>query len=151
MRSVPDLKSILQSCKSAGPASSAEVRSAEGQLGVTFPRSYRAFLEEYGAVVCAGSEIAGLFAQENPDEPPFWTHVVSSTEQLRRGALGALPITHIPIADDGMDQKFYLDLANVSPSGECPVVVLGPGRDNIVVADDFVEFAALWIQGRLEY
>ena len=56
---------------------------------------------------------------------------------------------YIPISDDGGDYTFYLDTGKTDASGESPVIVLGPGRDGVMVSPTFVEFvertwAAFW-------
>jgi hypothetical protein len=40
------------------PAPEESIARAESELGVTFPRSYRAFLEECGAALAFGRDIA---------------------------------------------------------------------------------------------
>jgi hypothetical protein len=57
----------------------------------------------------------------------------------------------IRFSDDGSDCAFFLDTSTVDANGECPVVALGPGRDNVVVALSFIEFVEGALSGRLEY
>jgi hypothetical protein len=126
------------------------VADAELKLDVTFPVSYRRFLKVYGAVLCTGFELAGVFEGGNDDEPPLWSRVVTSTYQLRRGSRGSLPFGYVAVSDDGGDYVFFLDTSRLGPDGECPVVVLGPGCDGDIVAGSFIDFVIRMVAGRLE-
>lgn len=137
---VDDLSVLFADCDVAGPASDMAIAAAENALGVRFPVSYRGFLSTYGAVLCGGLEIAGLFEGEYQDEPPLWSDVVTTTNGLRRASRGGIPASYIAISDDGGEYKFYIDVSQESSTGECPVVVLGPGAEGVVVADDFLDF-----------
>ena len=140
MRDFGELERALDGCDAAGPATDDLIAAAENELGVTFPPSYRRFLAIYGAVACRGFLIAGLFQDEPNDQPPLWLNVLRYTGQLRRSSRGLIPRAYVALSDDGGDYKFYLDTSRVNDAGECPVVVLGPGADDLRVADDFVDF-----------
>lgn len=127
------------------------IAEAEERLNVSFPVSYRQFLARYGAALCAGFEIAGVFKVGNEDEPPLWSDVVTSTNQLRRGSRGSLPLGYIAISDDGGDYNFFLDTSRRRADGECPVAVMGPGADGVVVATDFLDFVARAFAGRITF
>jgi antitoxin YobK len=133
----------------AGPATEDLIVGAERRLGLIFPRSYRWFLLNYGAVIARGFWVAGVFHAE--DEPPAWSNVVTYTNQLRRASSGELPETYVAISDDGGDFKFYLDTARSSHAEECPVVMLGPGADEVPVAEDFFEFIVRASRGELPF
>ena len=117
MRSL--LRSLLGPCDSAGPVAPEMVLSAERELGVSFPTSYRFFLETYGAVVCNGFEIAGLHgftSDEDPSvSPPLWSHVVVDTKttpwQPGHGGLEVMPLhshigEHVALVHWPANEKF---------------------------------------------
>jgi hypothetical protein len=135
-----DLEAALAACDVAGPAPPEMIADAERELGVRFSSSYRWFLSGYGAAVCDGFEVAGLFEGGHNTEPPLWSHVVSCTLRLRRAARGHLPSSYVAVSDDGGDYKFYLDTSRRDSEDECPVVVLGPGAEDVVVAERFSDF-----------
>jgi hypothetical protein len=58
---------------------------------------------------------------------------------------------YVPISDDGGDYTFYLDTAHLGPERECPVIVLGPGADAVIVADDFLDFVCRAFAGRISF
>ncbi len=141
MADIEQIRKLLESGTSAGGVTEEAIQEAEKKLDVRFPPSYRAFLSEYGNVNGTPYEIAGLSHETvNDDEPPYWWDVVSSNLQIRRAAKGCIPNEYILISGDGGDYKFYLDTSRPNAQGECPVIVLGPGADAIVIADGFFDF-----------
>ncbi len=139
--------------KHAGPVADGDIAAAETTLGVRFPTSYRVFLKHFGAAwLPFFYELAGLGPGRCTDPtPPLWLHVVDVNLQMRRASRGLIPAEYIRICDNGGDYSFHLDTGNVDGGGECPVVVLGPGRDGIVVAYSFLEFVELAAAEKLEY
>ena len=137
-----DIEAQLGRCCVAGPASPRKIADAEKELGVEFPDGYRWFLGKYGAALCEGFRIAGLFEEGPDDEPPLWSNVVTYTSQLRHASHGRFPSHYLAISDDGGDYKFYLDTSCLGLTRECPVIVEGPGVDGKVVAGTFIEFLA---------
>lgn len=151
MAELGDIAGLLAGALCAGPVHEERIRSAEAALGVHFPKSYKAFLAQYGAAGCSGFDIAGIFQNDNPDEPPQWSDVVTTTILLRQASRGLIPHAYIPISDDGTDYTFYLDTSRLSSENECPVVVLGPGADDVIVAEDFVDFVLRASTGTLNF
>jgi len=145
-----EVAALLDGSEAAGPATDEMIASAERELGAEFPPSYRQFLSKYGAALCRGFELAGVFKVENQDEPPLWSSVVTATKQLRR-ASGSIPTGYLAISDDGGDYKFFLATDRKNPGAECPVVVLGPGKDGVVVASDFLDFVVRTFQNQLVF
>lgn len=146
------IKMLLQSSESAGGVTDEVIRKAEGKLGIHFPPSYRFFLTQYGNVHGTPYEIAGLSHEAcNDDEPPYWWDVVACNVQMRRNASGLISDQFVLISDDGGDYKFYLDTSRLDSQGECPVIVLGPGADGIVVADNFFDFLLRSFDGRISF
>jgi antitoxin YobK len=146
MSDIGQIENLLTSCTLAGPADEEMIVSAQANLGVQFPQSYKAFLARFGAALCSGFEIAGLFRHTKSDEPPLWSNVVTDT-QLRRKA--GIPKEFVAISDNGGDFTYYLDTSRFNAASECPVIVLGPGADGPVVADTFVDFVVRAFSGRL--
>lgn len=147
------LRNAIGDGKYPGPVADADITDAEVTLGVRFPTSYRVFLRYFGAAWLPGSYVvAGLGPGRCTDPtPPLWEHIVDVTAQMRRASRGLIPKEYIPFSDDGSDYAFYLDTGNVDANGECPVVVLGPGRDGVIIAHSFVEFVQESVAGRLVY
>jgi hypothetical protein len=137
MTSTSPLEELFASDDVAGGASESTIAEAEAALGVRFPPSYRSFLAQFGAAVGRGFSIAGLFHHAD-DATPFWENVVTWNLRNRRVTRGLIPARYIAISSDGGDYIFYLDTGTLDP--ESPVVVLGPGRDYVVVAPDFNTF-----------
>jgi hypothetical protein len=138
MAGLEDVAGLLGQCTVPGPASHAMIASAEERLGVRFPQSYRAFLVAYGAALCQGFEIAGLFHHADRSRPPLWSDVVAKNLRLQHRS--HLPDGYVAISGDGVEVTYYLDTAKRREDGECVVVALGPGVDSVDVAADFTEF-----------
>lgn len=140
------LSTLLERFECSGPVDAQTIETVERALGVRFPRSYRDFLPRFGAAVGSGGGFAGIVTL--PNDPPYWDDIRHATNLLRSQA--NLPHEYIPVADDGGDYHFYLDTSRVCED-ECPVIVLGPGRDGTVVASSFEEFAVCWIRDDMRY
>jgi hypothetical protein len=151
MADLEQVEQLLASAMVAGPVDDKAIQVAESELSVRFPPSYRLFLSRFGAALCQGFRIEGLFEAENDDEPPLWSNVVTSTLQLRRGSQGQIPNEYVPVSDDGGDYTFYLDTTRADSQGECPVIVLGPGADSVVVAEDFFDFVVRSFENSLSF
>lgn len=100
----------------AGPVPFEEVWVAENQLGVTFPSSYREFLQRYGAGAFGGQPIYGLgvSAEGLP-------HIVWATEALRASD-DFFPGDLVVIQDTGEGDILCLATSRMNDDGECPVV-----------------------------
>ena len=117
----------------AGPASEEQIRAAEEELGVKFPREYRDFLKEYGALAVHKYDIAGVFEHEDENEPPMFSHIANCSSGFKE----FLEENLLPISDDGMEIYFYLDC---SPEHAGRVIAMGPEIGEKVVAESFGEF-----------
>jgi antitoxin YobK len=137
---VERLERALRGEQYLGPIKDAHIDAAERELEISFPRSYRLFLLHFGAAKAA-YEIAGLPDTRSTDpDTPYWSNVIDVTLQMRRATRGNVPFSYIPISGDGADFTFYLDTSKIDCGGECRVVVLGPGMDDVQIASTFVEF-----------
>ena len=134
------LKLVLDESDSFGPVSDERIAAAERALGVVFPASYRTFLRMFGASFIIAHDLAGLPDEPKSGETPMWSDVILVNRQTQRVSRGHIPSTLIDITNDGCDDTYYLDTSVLDSEGECPVVVLGPGRDCEVVAPSFVDF-----------
>jgi hypothetical protein len=146
------LRRVIGDGQYAGPVAEAEIQAAEKELGVRFPMSYRVFLKHFGAAWLPSYEVAGLAPGRSTDPtPPLWAHVIDVTAHMRRASRGFIPKEYIRFSGDSGDYGFYLDAGNVDTNQESPVIVMGPGRDGVVIAPSFVEFVERAVEGRLEY
>jgi hypothetical protein len=100
----------------AGPVPYEEVWVAESRLGVTFPDSYREFLQRYGAGSFGGEPVYGLGVPDI-DLP----NVVWATEAIRT-ADDFFPSDLIVVQDTGQGDLLCLATARMNDTNECPVV-----------------------------
>lgn len=130
----------------AGPVSDDVIEAAERELGVRFPKSYRAFLRHLGSAIMFSDYFDGLplaLSNDGKSQSSYFTNVVESTKRAWRGATGhgdGIPRNLITLSSDGGDYYYYIDVSKRDDRDECPIVVIGPGADELVVADDFLDF-----------
>ncbi|WP_082858507.1 SMI1/KNR4 family protein [Planctomyces sp. SH-PL62] len=109
------------------------ITSAEADLQVSFPPSYRAFLREFGAGHVSSEDIFGLGGPQHSD-------VVWLAKELRSRTTTRFPRHLVPIRNDGFGNYDCIDTSTVLPNGECPIVefVHGwDGGDNRKLSEDF--------------
>jgi hypothetical protein len=99
-----------------GPVPYEEVWVAESRLGVTFPDSYREFLQRYGAGSFGGEPVYGLGVPDT-DLP----NVVWATEAIRT-ADDFFPSDLVVIQDTGQGDLLCLATSRMNDTNECPVV-----------------------------
>jgi len=133
-----------------GPAPAAKVEESERMLGVAFPPSYRAFVEQMGAGSVLGREVYGVVPDPSASGPP---NVVSATLSARESL--ALPERFVIVVDLDDSSAIALDTGNADSDGEVPVVRIWPGEegDELVegeVASDFGSFFDQFVRERLE-
>lgn len=125
------------------PVSMEEVASAEDQLGVRFPQSYRFFLIEFGWVSFGPFELYGLGTGI-----PDYLEVVTVTLSEREEAMPRLPERLVPLMNDGGGCLHCLDTSQMIEQ-ECPVVLwdpdLGPTQILSEEAGGFVD----WLLNKL--
>lgn len=151
MSEFAQMESVLAGATVAGPAMESMISDAEGKLGVSFPPSYRFFLEKFGAALCDGFELAGLFASPVEDEPPLWVDVVASTLRLRRASKEMIPQEYVAVSGDGGDFTYYIDTKRRRPDGESPIVALGPGVDSVAIAETFSDYVIRATYGGISF
>ena len=101
----------------AGPADDATIERAESLLGLTFPPTYRCFLERLGAGDIWGEEFYGIVDEEL--ENPLVPNVVGLVLAERNA--GSLPDHLLPVYVVGEGTVFGLDFS-ASADAEPPVV-----------------------------
>jgi hypothetical protein len=112
-----------------------------------FPAQYRAFLQEFGAILVQGVEIYGI-TEPNKNAPPMWQEVVDVTQQLRNiKQAGTEDRNLVPISDDGMGVYFFL---NTKKYDNAEILAIGAGVEAIVAAN-LHEFVTTYSLGKLMY
>jgi hypothetical protein len=99
-----------------GPVPFEEVWVAEGQLELTFPQSYREFLQRYGAGSFGGRSVYGLGV---PDTG--LPSVVYATQALRESD-DFFPGDLVVVEDTGEGDLLCLATSRMNEENECPVV-----------------------------
>jgi cell wall assembly regulator SMI1 len=109
-----------------------EIVLAEQQLEVEFPRSYMAFLEQFGWASLEGLELYGL-----GEDVPAYLDLVKVTVSERTEMRPRLPNHLVPLMNDGAGNHYCLEFES-REQGECPVVFwdhnLGESQDPEFVA-----------------
>src|SRR5436190_808522 len=135
---VSRLDAALGSCFNSGPVAESIIASAESELGLLFPPSYRTFLARFGATLGTGYEIYGLPPPSGPGQPPQWSDVVKATLRYRPNAL---PENAIAISHDGMELGYFLVCSQSDAHFDGPVIEWGPAHDGgKIIAASFIEF-----------
>jgi len=139
------LDKLYRNGEFSGPCSEYDIRKAEIELGVKFPRQYEEFLSKYGSALLGGVEIYGLPDPEKND-PPLWQDVVTVTKQLREWEqAGTEKPSLIPISDDGTGVYFFID---TDDSPNITIMAIGPGVEKKVSTDLF-EFIISLYEGKV--
>jgi hypothetical protein len=120
MASIAKAAEIIDSNKElaeyAGPVPFEEIWVAEGQLGVTFPDSYREFLQRYGALVFGEEAVYGLGIPDDNLPNVVWaTNTVRTADDFFPGDL-------VVIQDTGEGDLLCLATSRMNDQNECPVV-----------------------------
>jgi len=132
------LDAAFGSCFNSGPVAEATIASAETDLGLLFPPSYRTYLARYGATLGQGYELFGLPQPADPNQPPQWSHVVKATFAYRPNAL---PENSVAISHNGMEFGYFLVCSQFDAEFEGPVVEWGPAHDGgQIIAESFIAF-----------
>lgn len=114
----------------SGPVPEEQIARAEGQLGVSFPPSYRAFLRHFGAGRVHHYRLLGVGGEG------LWGDVVA----VNHLALPRAPRHLVRVAETPTEHTFYLDTSERDADGECPVRLQGPGAAGRLFAPNFLAF-----------
>ncbi|MEN3586690.1 SMI1/KNR4 family protein [Streptomyces sp. ZYX-F-203] len=115
--------------------------TAESDLGVNFPPSYRLLIKEFGTWDIAGEEFLGVY-----QTPAMGQKLLGSvTETLDARSQYGLSSDLIVTMFDGKGGLVVLDSSQANQGGEYPVLVWNPGvadRESMErLGDDFGSFA----------
>jgi hypothetical protein len=125
----------------AGPAPKSAIEEAERALGVVFPRSYRSFLETYGAGCCTDTDDYAFLGISR--EACFG--VVNATLRARKKQ--GLADRFVIVVDAGSDGVWYcLDTATTTEEGECPIVEIEE-RGALLIDRVFPTFTEMLVHG----
>lgn len=121
-----------------GGATAAQIRAAERELGVALRGSYRSFLHSFGWGGVDDIEIFGLGA-----DVPRHLNLVEVTKSERNEAQPPLPVSLIPVMNDGAGNLYCLD-ASETYREEYAVVFwdheAGGDQEPEQVAGDFAQW-----------
>lgn len=123
-----------------GPSPSGSVPRIEAEFGVTLPKSFKSYLEEYAGGMMFGYEIFGVPTEASKTTPDSDTSAIVDIVKANERMRSHFPAGHIFICSDGGDFQFFLDAAELSNEVECPVLMYGPGAEGLRVADSFADF-----------
>jgi antitoxin YobK len=134
----------------AGPKPEQLVKSAETTLGLTFPPTYRTFLNRLGAGGVGGAEFYGVIRDdfEHSGVPDaIWL-------TLKHRKTSNTPTSFVIVSETGDGGYYAIDASQTTATGESPVVEWWPGAPNAVanrriVADDFGSFLLQRVQNAL--
>lgn len=137
-----EFKEICNKSEAYGKISEQYIDYAEKELGVSFPKEYRNFLLEFGAVLGDGFEIYGLVPELNQDEPPIWQNVVAVTHHIRSfNQVGTEDRHMIPISSDGMDTYYFIN----SKSSDTEIWAVNY-EEKKLIASNLLEFVKFLMQ-----
>jgi antitoxin YobK len=136
----------------SGPKDETLIEKAEAVLKVTFPNTYRLFLNRLGCGGIRGAEFYGVVHEDF--EKSGIPDAVWLTLKHRKNSNA--PHAVIPISDTGDGAYYALDLCQTSPSGESPVVEWWPGLPDAsgnrrIVAEDFGAFLLQRVREALQW
>ncbi len=110
----------------SGPATADQIETAERELGVVFPGSYRLFLLNYGTARLRWLEVFGI------PRDRVWGDLVLMNQILFREC------DHCIVFGRDTQGNFYA--LDCSRQDDCPVLRLGADGGETVVAKNFVDF-----------
>jgi hypothetical protein len=127
-------------CQISGPAAETAISAAEEALGITFPPSYRTFLQTFGGIAIPEHlgivhEFVGISGRGAEGT------VVHRTLRAREERKLA---EHLVVVGIGAQQRewFCLDLSRETDAGECPVVMYD-AHDNALDQQFYDDFGQM--------
>ncbi|MFJ2407214.1 SMI1/KNR4 family protein [Streptomyces xanthochromogenes] len=129
-----------------GACDSRLIEAAEHAMGLTFPPSYRRFVEEFGSLDIAAEDFLGVYKTPAGGDT-LWG---SSRETLDARDSG-MPLELIAVQQDGMGGIYVLDSSSPDSDGEYPVMIWEPWRTSMEFqGNSFGEFALSAVLRALE-
>jgi cell wall assembly regulator SMI1 len=130
------------------PPTPGQIAAAERSLGLTFPQSFRVFLERAGAYALPFWQTYWI-----GDESLGYRNIVEANRSEREEAEPALPPFLVTFHNNGMGDQLCFDTRNPDESGEYTIVFWDhelsreENLENLeVVADSFAE----WLMDEIE-
>ena len=118
-----------------GAVSAEVIKTAEKQLNVTFPESYKAFLSDFGAGDVGGEVILGIVKDEELDSELNMLEITGVEYE------NGLPEGMVIIYYDHCNDMICCLDTNRMNNQECPVVILNDKYEVAeVIADSFGKF-----------
>ncbi|MCB9230397.1 MAG: SMI1/KNR4 family protein [Bacteroidia bacterium] len=115
------------------------IKMAEQRLGVTFPDSYKWWLQNYRGGEIFGDEVYSVYGL--PFDQVVGGDIVYVNELARKN--GELQPTQLLILENDQGNGYYLDLKKMNSDGECPVFERLSGA---LYAANFLEFIQKYIR-----
>ncbi len=128
------------------------IRVAQDYLGVSFPLTYKVFLEKFGFISLGGCEIYGIIDENFRDSGVPDAIWYSHENYINYGK----PSNIVQIYSVGEGTTYCLDTSQMNEEGECPVVAwpLGGYEETPVleiIAEDFGKFFLNMVERQIEY
>ena len=102
----------------SGAVSKERILEAQDILNISFPASYKMFIEKYGSGDILGIEIYGIIKDPKID-PPAVPNAVWLTKKLRSDS--NMQHKFLVISTTGYGPFYVLDTSEISDNDECPV------------------------------
>lgn len=128
----------------SGPVSPDRISDAELSLGVSFPPSYKEFLERYGTGDIFGIEIYGITRNSGSSIP----NAIWLTREVRESV--GMPHDFVVIASSGFGPYIVLDTAVRNETNESPVLLWDTGNRTEKIAENFGAFLFDEITGMID-
>ena len=126
-------------------ASEANIQTAEEQLGIKLPDSYKDFLKEFGWGGAGHLEFFGL----GSDVPAHLDLVMVTLEE--RSLYRPYMLTYlVPLLNDGFGNHYCLDTRHIE-SGDCPVVFWNHELDESQIPELVAENYEKWLLDLLKH
>lgn len=137
------IEANLEEADFCGPIDTLCVEKAEKMLGVSFPDSYKRFLETQGAGDIFGKEIYGILHDPETDYEGV-PNGIWMTLDLRKTA--GMDHQFVMFAETGYGPYYVIDTSSVKLDGSGPVLLWSVDGQREKVADNFGEFLYDWLQ-----
>ena len=142
------LRESERPCEIAGPVPEAAISAAEEALGVTFPPSYRTFLQTFGGIaIPAHLGVVHEFVGVAPPSPEPSNGAGAPDDVVGRTLAARAErklADHLVVVGMGaqFQEWFCLDVSRPRPNGECPVLLYDP-RDNALDQQFYDDFGQM--------
>lgn len=134
-----------------GGASDAIIEKAQVVLDVNFPKDYKTFLADYGALTFGSIEVYGVFKEDFEDSGV--PDIVWTTINERK--LVDMPKYLLILHNTGMGELYCMNFADLNSHNEPRITSYYPGfpekaQQNEVLYDNFGEFLLDMVQEEIE-